>query len=231
MKKKAMIMAVASLGSMALIGTGFAGWVISANTSTNAKGVITAYDVKDQRLTISDEKWATEKTAGSGSIIFGQPKAKETFDNPWFTFTKDVEEEVLSNTFTFNVASGDSGETGKFKVAAEIVVEDTDANTAWQNAITKEVVAAPAVAVGGTDGVYTLAKTPTAVTIDLTFNWGSHFGSKNPYNFYNAKTIGDYADTAKTKTWGDDANEFMTHFNAITEVNFTLKITVTRVAA
>ena len=64
MKKKAMIMAVASLGSMALIGTGFAGWVISANTSTDAKGVITAYDVKDQRLTISNEKWTTEKNAG-----------------------------------------------------------------------------------------------------------------------------------------------------------------------
>lgn len=231
MKKKAMIMAVASLGSMALIGTGFAGWVISANTSTNAKGVITAYDVKDQRLTISNEKWTTEKTAGSGSIIFGKPKTEDTFEQtPWFTFTNGVEEEVLSNTFTFNVASGDTGETGKFKVAAEIVVEDTKANTAWQNAITKNVVAAPVVAVGGTEGVYTLAAAPTAVTIDLTFNWGSHFESKNPYNFYNKKTIGEKIDTAEgqTKTWGDDANEFMTHFNAITEVNFTLKITVTR---
>ena len=78
--------------------------------------------------------------------------------------------------------------------------------------------------------VYTLAKAPTAVTIDLTFNWGSHFKSKNPYNFYNKKTIGEKIDATEgqTKTWGDDANEFMTHFNAITEVNFTLKITVTR---
>lgn len=233
MKKKAMIMAVASLGSMALIGTGFAGWVISANTETSAKGVITAYDVKDQRLTISGEKWTTEKSAGSGSIIFGQPETKEKFDKPWFTFTNDVEKEVLTNSFTFNVASGDAKDTGNFKVTAEIVVEDADANTAWQNAITNNVVAKPDVAVGGTNGVYTLAETPTAVTIGLTFNWGSHFNSKNPYNFYNAKTIGEKIDTTvgQTKTWGDDANEFMMHFNAITEVNFTLKITVTRVAA
>lgn len=229
MKKKAMIMAVASLGSMALIGTGFAGWVISANTETSAKGVITAYDVKDQRLTISGESWDEKGDDGSGSIVFGQPKTKDTFEQtPWFTFTSDVNQEVLNNTFTFNVASGDASDTGNFKVAAEIVVEDTNANTAWQSAITNEVVAKPDVALDGTDGVYTLAKTPTAVTIGLTFSWGAHFESKNPYNFYNKKKIGDYVDAKKTKTWGDDANEFMTYFNAITKVNFTLKITVTR---
>lgn len=229
MKKKAMIMAVASLGSMALIGTGFAGWVISANTSTDAKGVITAYDVKDQRLTISDQAWTAKEDDGSGSIIFGQPAAKETFDKPWFTFTNDVRTEVLGNTFTFKVSSGDNKDTGNFKVAAEIVVAE-ETKTAWEDAITGNVVAEPAVDAGGTAGVYTLAETGTTVTIGLTFNWGSHFGTKNPYNFYNTKKIGDKIneEPATVTTWGDDAAAFMGYFDKIQSVKFNLKITVTR---
>lgn len=229
MKKKAMIMAVASLGSMALIGTGFAGWVISANTSTDAMGVITAYDVKDQRLTISDQTWTTKEGDGSGSIIFGQPTTKETFDQPWFTFTNDVKTEVLSNTFTFMVSSGDTEDKGEFKVAAEIVVAE-ETKTAWGNAIKGNVVAEPVVNVGGTAGVYTLTETGTTVTIGLTFNWGAHFGTKNPYNFYNAKKIGDKIDAkpATVTTWGDDAATFMRYFNEIKTVKFTLQITVTR---
>ena len=68
MKKKAMIMAVASLGSMALIGTGFAGWVISANATTNASGVIAAYDVADHRLSVEDGKICAYMVLSDGSL-------------------------------------------------------------------------------------------------------------------------------------------------------------------
>ena len=87
MKRKAMIMAVASLGSMALIGTGFAGWVISANATTSAEGVITAYDVKDQRLEIvagTGFAHMVESTE-NGAIVFGKPTAStENKESDWF---------------------------------------------------------------------------------------------------------------------------------------------------
>ena len=71
MNKKPTILAVAALGSLALIGTGFAGWVIVANATSTASGNITAYQVTDNRLT------ATGTWAEGGSIVFGKPASAD----------------------------------------------------------------------------------------------------------------------------------------------------------
>lgn len=190
MKKKAMIMAVASLGSMALIGTGFAGWVISANTTTNASGVMVAYDVKDQRLKAGEGKWAngaTEAKATTGEIIFGKPTTTETA-GAWLTYETDVKEQRLYDTYVFEVSTLDTGNTGKFIVTqAEtdpFVVTDKD--SAWANATTDNLVNTnPTITFDKADGTYVLDGGKATVKMTITFAWGTAFGGDNPYTHYN----------------------------------------------
>ena len=235
MKRKAMIMAVASLGSMALIGTGFAGWVISANATTSAEGVITAYDVKDQRLEIVAGTGFAHKVESTenGAIVFGKPTAStENKESDWFRFDDDVKGEVLSNTFNFKVKAKDDKDTNKnvaFTVTSEIKLAE-GFETKWSTAKTAGIVGE--FSSKNKEVSYTLnGTTAVDVNIDLTFAWGSHFteGSAvvNPYTFYNGHK---YSDTMpeSTKTYGDDAAEIMPKFEEIKNVGFTLTITVAR---
>lgn len=235
MKKKAMIMAVASLGSMALIGTGFAGWVISANATTSAEGVITAYDVKDQRLEIVAGTGFAHKVESTekGAIVFGKPAGiTEEQNSGWFRFEGDVKEEVLSNTFNFKVKAKDDKDTNKgvgFTVTSEIKLAK-EFDPKWEAAKDAGIV-------GGftstnKEASYTLNGTNAVdVNIDLTFAWGSHFtkDSKivNPYTFYNAHQYDEKMSDGVT-TYGDDAAATMTKFEEIKNVGFTLTITVAR---
>lgn len=235
MKKKAMIMAVASLGSMALIGTGFAGWVISANATTSAEGVITAYDVKDQRLEIVAGTGFDRKVESTekGAIVFGKPTGiTEGQNTGWFRFEEDVKEEVLSNTFNFKVKAKDDKDTNKnvaFTVTSEIKLAE-GFDDKWNAAKAANIVGD--FSSKNKEKSYTLnGTTAVDVNIDLTFAWGSHFTKDsdvvNPYTFYNSF---DYKTTMpdSTKTYGDDAAETMAKFKAIENVGFTLIITVAR---
>jgi len=232
MKKKAMIMAVASLGSMALIGTGFAGWVISANAEWTANGVVTAYDVQDRRLKIEGKTWAEKAADGtSGKIVYGKPKGTVS-EGKWFDFD-GVDDECLANNYTFTVASGDESDNGKFNVNAELAIAGAK-KSAWDTAVENGIVAKPtAVVTTNTEQMVLNGQNPVSVAIAVNFKWGDHFKVgeevKNPYVFYNDHLVG--AEISSGKTYGDDAAEFMHKFSTIQEVGFTLKITVTRVAA
>ena len=247
MKKKAMIMAVASLGSMALIGTGFAGWVISANAEMKAEGVITAFDVADQRLVVTDGTWkngdaaADDAHAGQGKIVFGKKDA--SFDpgvKPWFTFNGAGGAEQLTDIYTFTVASRDADDTtGKFTAAAKdeggFVV--TSAEAAWTAATNAGLVGKPNISFDKTE--YTLTGT-TGVTVTMTvkFAWGTHFGGLNPYEFYNNKVGGAKADGEKpgdytmpegaTYTWADDAKYSLTKLAALKDAAFKITASIDR---
>lgn len=228
MKKKAMIMAVASLGSMALIGTGFAGWVISADTSTKADGLITAYDVQDQRLKIADGgAWATSVSSSdaSGKIIFGKPAGAK--NDKWFKFV-DVEDEFLVNTYNFKVLSGDKSDDAAFTVTPTIEVA-AESEAAWKQAVNEGIVADATF--DTTSALKLNGTTAVDVAVKVKFAWGTHFtvGETvvNPYTFYTAheatEKIGD-----SQNTYGDDAANFMAKFKTIQSVRFTLNIAVAR---
>lgn len=195
MKKKAMIMAVASLGSMALIGTGFAGWVISANTTADASGVMVAYDVKDQRLNAAKGKWKNGVTGAAaagdkGEIIFGKPATMNVL-NPWLTCDDEdgMKVQRLSDTYVFVVSTADKENTGKFTVATDtdkgaFVVTDTKG--AWAAATTGKTNLVNADPVITFDQVeYVLVKGQATVEMTITFEWGTAFGNENPYVHYN----------------------------------------------
>lgn len=246
MKKKAMIMAVASLGSMALIGTGFAGWVISANAEMKAEGVITAFDVADQRLVVTNGTWkngdakAADAKAATGKIVFGKKDA--TFDpevKPWFTFNEAGGAEQLTDIYTFTVASRDAHDTnGKFTAAVKADgFAVTSASDAWTAATTAELVGDTDISFDNTE--YNLnGTTGVPVIMTVTFTWGSHFGGLNPYEFYNNKDGGAKADGEKpadytmpegaTYTWADDAKYSLTKLAALKDAAFKITASIDR---
>lgn len=237
MKKKAMIMAVASLGSMALIGTGFAGWVISASTTTHADGVMVAYDVKDQRFVVADGKWTNGKggdpAGAKANIVFG--KSTTEVNNQWLHYeTADMETQSLSDTYVFEVSSKDTTDTGSFKVALSsgtpkgFVVTDT--NDAWKNATTGAKTAVnptPAIEFleddGATDGKYTFAAGKATVKMKITFSWGSAFGEQNPFDYYKGQEA--------TEENVQAAVNSLNLVKALNKVAFTVNLVIDRVAA
>lgn len=237
MKKKAMIMAVASLGSMALIGTGFAGWVISASTTTHADGVMVAYHVKDQRFVVADGKWTNGKEgtpAGTkANIVFG--KSTTEVNNQWLHYdTADMETQSLSDTYVFEVSSKDTTDTGSFTVALSSGTPEgfvvTDTNDAWKNATTGAKTAVdPTPAIEyleddeATDGKYTFAGGKATVKMKITFSWGTAFGGQNPFDYYNGKDATDQ----NVK----DAVDSLNLVKALNEVAFTVNLVIDRVAA
>lgn len=245
MKKKAMIMAVASLGSMALIGTGFAGWVISANATTNPGGVIMAFDVADHRLVVEDGTWANTSEKEE-SIVYG--KTGTVAAGNWFTFDNNVADQKLTDTYTFGVKSNDTSDNGTFslkKQTAWFGVTDADGHAgAWDNAVKLGLVAKEPTVSFGADS-YTLTGTAAVeATVTVTFAWGDHFtvGTevKNPFDFYNSKTASEKAsDTTPdgytllgdTFTWADDAKYYMGKLAEIAGASFKLNLSVERAAA
>ncbi len=244
MKKKAMIMAVASLGSMALIGTGFAGWVISANATTSASGVVTAFDVADHRLVVESGTWDKKNADGNGEIIFGTNNATG-LAHDWFSFTgEDGKTEQLKIVYTFTVKSKDAGDAGKFTVAQQMGENKfklTAGADNWTNAKNLGLVAAePKVEFDTPEGgAYTLAAAGTTVNMTVTFKWGSHFGDKNPLEFYNnGDTDGSTSMPAESRpeskktedpyTWADDALFCIKELLKVNKVGFTLGVDVAR---
>ena len=250
MKKKAMIMAVASLGSMALIGTGFAGWVITADSEAKAGGVITAYDVADQRFTITTVGW---KNGGEsfnnekGKIVFG--KNTSSMPKVWFDFNGNDGAEQLTDTFQFSVASKDKNDTtDSFTVSYDeetvfaATSEEGATSAAWTEAVKLGLVKAPVVNIAPTTRKLN-GTTAANVEVTVTFAWGDHFKIddvvKNPYEFYNSKGIDTavpekerptgYAPTG-SYTWADDALYCMDKIKAIDTNNFTITLKVARTA-
>lgn len=237
MKKKAMIMAVASLRSMALIGTGFAGWVISANTEAKAGGVMTAFDVADHRLSVTDGTWEKTK-AKDGLVKFGMDDSTTTNQTPWFTFSGD-DAAQLEDVYTFTVQSNQDGDSGTFSVEQKTGDEGfTVTGTAWKDAVDMGLVLAPMVTFDKDS--YTLSGTTgVAVKMTVKFQWGAHFKSKNPYEFYNdIDTNGsgnvDTENRLSAKqdevkyTWADDAVYCLRELEKVNNANFTIAADVTR---
>lgn len=239
MNKKPTILAVAALGSLALIGTGFAGWVIVANPTSTASGNITAYAVADRRLIVSEAKWGTEKTS-SGSIIFGKPANPDpSVTSAWF-FGEGMETEKLGDSFVVNVKSGDAEDKSGATVSGKITVTGQE-DGAWKTAIDKHYVATPTITFngasdvdlsGGTTGKLTLNGTnEVAAKFTVKFNWGDYFKVgdviMNPYNFFNTKNESSEVSEPGSNTWGKEALEVMNAINSLNKLTFTATVTFT----
>ncbi len=226
-----MIMAVASLGSMALIGTGFAGWVISANAEFTANGTITAYDVKDRRLQVTEGTWSRPvdgTTDPSGAIIFGAATAEDQkkVSDAWFTMD-GMREEVLDNTYFFTVKSGE-GDVRTLSIVPTLTVYskyvakgDTGnvVSAEYAAAIADNAFIAPQDLVVTGNGNKLNGETAIDCSVKIAFKWGTKFGSNNPYVYYNG------ADK-NAKDNGKDAIDDLAVIEKLNNQKFVLNIKV-----
>lgn len=181
MKRKTLTLTLSILACLALIGVGFASWIISADTSANAEGSFIVDTVTDNRL-VATGRWITingeEVTSdeNSAKVSFGAP-AEMKNTSAWLTNDKKGTVEKLTVVYELTVKTKGNSTAVTGLTSTEIISSLSCAATyegyiVLPTAVVSEVGA----------GVYRLT---------LNFTWGSKFGSVNPYEYYNRKTYTD----------------------------------------
>lgn len=232
--KNKLTIAVASvLSVVALAGTGYAGWVISKDASSNTQGNVTVYDVTDKTVTISD----VTLTAKKDSIVWGKATAAEEGDGSlqyhWFNASSDMSDEFFTPEVTFKVKNNSTNDSAKPTITATIEVKDNEVERtdhskgAYAYCLSKNYITGPAI---GEKREITIPTDTNFLKADVSkvnefsgtlsvqsrlFGWGSHFETGfneakkivNPYIFYNSH---DHQEEIESnKTYYADALEVM----------------------
>lgn len=223
MKRKTLTLTLSILACLALIGVGFASWIISAEAKKEATGNIIVDTVADKTYVVSGE-WLGNKS----SIIFGAP-AKMNESNPWLTNDSEGKTENLTVTYQLTVKYGDNKPaTGiKDKITALVVAPASSNYTA---AVNGGLIIAPENAT-----VEETAEGSGIYNITVTYKWGKHFADSaeategvNPYTYYNGKEATGKLNGSET-TYMQDAKTSLETLSEIKEsVQFTLNITVAK---
>lgn len=216
MKRKTLTLTLSILACLALIGVGFASWIISANTSTTAQGSFIVDTVADKTYVVSGE-WLENKS----SIIFGAP-ATMNAENPWLTNNSEGKTENLTVTYQLTVTYGDGKKaTGIANKITALVTAPENAN--YTAAVNGKLIIAPTNA--------TVVEAPEGngkYNITVTYQWGEHFGNVNPYKYYNAKTATDKLSGTETTYMQDAKTSLETLSKIEASVVFTLNINVAK---
>lgn len=218
MKRKTLTLTLSILACLALIGVGFASWIISANTSTNAEGSFIVDTVSDKSYTVTGD-WKDKKS----EIIFSAPTGDTT--NGWLT-NDSAKKENLTVTYQITVKYGDGTKaTGIANKITALVTAPENAN--YTAAVNGKLIIAPTNATveetGKGTGVY---------NITVTYQWGEHFANaeginQNPYVYYNAKQPSDVL--IEGTTYLEDAKSSLKTLAAIESgVKFTLTINIVK---
>lgn len=181
MKRKTLTLTLSILACLALIGVGFASWIISANTSTNAKGNIIVDTVTDKSYVISAASWKD----GNSKISFGAPKEMNV-TGAWLTNDSTDKTENLTVTYQLTLTYADTTPATGLVDSNKIVATFGAPNDPKYNkAISDELIIAPesTIITETSAGVY---------EITVTYKWGKHFANSadategvNPYTYYN----------------------------------------------
>lgn len=169
MKKKSLATLLSGFLTVALTGVGFAAWVISGDDSADASGTIKVETVEDRRIKIVKDTSKTDETV----VIFGQP-TEETIGTqldgktPWLKASSDIQTEDLEATFNYKITNAkyatlSVAATGTLKGFIDDGYITMTPTYTYDESLTTE----------------------TTLTLKLTFGWGTKFGGKNPYIYYN----------------------------------------------
>lgn len=200
MKRKTLTLTLSILACLALIGVGFASWVISAGKSTTATGNIVVDDVSDKRISLSYE-WVD----GKSSIIYGWDENHAITEKDWLKNDAVDKKVDLDLTLKVTVKDGNNNLYDPESISATITADE-----AYTTAKEKGVV--------GELPTLTAVKKSTGVyNIVIKFTWGEHFGGNNPLAFYN-----DGTKTAESH--GEDAKEYLGYVEALKDCKFTVTI-------
>lgn len=236
MKRKTLSLTLCLLTCLALIGVGFAAWLITYSATANTESNIVVDTVSEKHYYIS---YAFQESAPSKqSITFGAP-SERTNSSAWLTSdgTKIENLEVVykvtikdSNDPSakgIQVQTSGPAEEGKPYFKATLSVSDPDGK--WAAAkdahlvTLSETAAISAVQGNSEDGYYYL--------VTITANWGSYFDETpsnpvNPYVFFNSKgSATTPVEGGSGTTWGEEALAKLTAIQSI-NAKFVLTLTV-----
>lgn len=214
MKRKTLTLTLSILACLALIGVGFASWIISANTSTKAEGSFIVDTVNDKTYKV-EGAWLNSQS----KITFGAPATMNAV-NPWLTNNSEGKTVNLTVTYQLTVTYGDGSKAAGIanKITAVVTAPE---NANYTAAVNGKLIIAPTNATveetGEGTGVY---------NITVTYQWGEHFGKVNPYTYYNEKTATDKLSGTETTYMQDAKTSLETLSKIEASVKFTLSITV-----
>lgn len=217
MKRKTLTLTLSILACLALIGVGFASWVISAEVSaTPAEGSFIVDTVNDKSYKV-EGAWLDSQS----KITFGAP-ATMNASNPWLTNDSEGKTENLTVTYQLTVTYGNGTKaTGIANKITAVVTAPADKN--YTAAVNGKLIIAPTNA--------TVVEAPEGngkYNITVTYQWGEHFGNVNPYTHYNAKTATDKLSGTETTYMQDAKTSLETLSKIEASVVFTLNITVAK---
>lgn len=214
MKRKTLTLTLSILACLALIGVGFASWIISADTSTTAQGSFIVDTVTDNRLEATG-RWITiTKDSGENEVVtsddnsakvsFGAPATMDKTD-AWLTNDKKGTTEKLTVVYELTVKT--KGEEFVSNLSGDEINGIVSCSDATYD---PKYVALPTLTVTNKgNGIYYL---------QLDFAWGTDFGGKNPYVYYNEKKYSD--------ALAQEAFNKLTAIKALNNITFEFKITV-----
>lgn len=214
MKRKTLTLTLSILACLALIGVGFASWIISADTSATDQGSFIVDTVTDNRL-VATGRWITiTKDPGENEVVtsdnnssivsFGAPATMGKTD-AWLTNDKNGTTEKLTVVYELTVKTK-GGEFVSNLSSAEINGTVSCDNATYDH----KYVALPTLKVTNKgNGIYYL---------QLDFNWGTDFGGNNPYDYYNAKPY--------TDALAEEAFNKLDAIKALNNIKFTFNISV-----
>lgn len=217
MKRKTLTLTLSILACLALIGVGFASWVISAEVSaTPAEGSFIVDTVNDKSYKV-EGAWLDSQS----KITFGAP-ATMNASNPWLTNDSEGKTENLTVTYQLTVTYGNGTKaTGIANKITAVVTAPADKN--YTAAVNGKLIIAPTNA--------TVVEAPEGngkYNITVTYQWGEHFGNVNPYTYYNAKTATDKLSGTETTYMQDAKTSLETLSKIEASVVFTLNINVAK---
>lgn len=224
MKRKTLTLTLSILACLALIGVGFASWIISANTSTNAKGNIIVDTVTDKSYVISAASWKD----GNSKISFGAPKEMNV-TGAWLTNDSTDKTENLTVTYQLTVTYADTTPATGLVDSNKIVATFGAPNDPKYNkAISDGLIIAPesTIITETSAGVY---------EITVTYKWGKHFANSadategvNPYTYYNGngRQANDIIGETSTTYMQDAKTSLKTLEDIGANVEFTLTIEI-----
>lgn len=254
-KRKGIVLAASILGSVAIVSTGFASWVITRTNTQAAEGTINVdtIDAVDHMITLgtfvykdsSGNDHFGESTTKYDKVYFGAdskiPSGATAPTNPWMTVTNDENHpgEVLTVEIPFTVTNV-KADTASF-IGLSIVSDSIGGNAQYTAAVNKGYIKALD---GNSIAIPTVEQIKSnngSGTIVVTFKWGAFFGEKNPYLFYNqwdattkVSTITDLTDghLEGDAVMFDDAKIAMSsaEFTGLSSAtfNFTVKVDAAR---
>lgn len=219
MKRKTLTLTLSILACLALIGVGFASWIISADTSTPAQGSFIVDTVSDKSYTVTGD-WKDKKS----EIIFSAPTGVTT--SGWLT-NDSAKKENLTVTYQLTVKYGDNTPATGIKDKI-ITTVSAPADPNYTAAVNGGLISAPTSAT-----VEETAEGSGIYNITVTYKWGKHFADSaeasegvNPYTYYNGKEATGKLNGSETTYMQDAKTSLETLSKIEASVKFTLSITV-----